>query len=88
MPAQIMRTSWHNMCSFITTYELHRLSCIGQAFGLVYTVQKALNETGATDWLSFNNRKDFRTSIKKKSKLKTGNNIPLYAPHVGMGRPS
>ena len=34
VPTQIVPMSWHNVCSFIATCELHRLSCIGCVFGL------------------------------------------------------
>ena len=37
-PVQIVPTSSHNICSFIATYELRMLSCIGRAFGLVHTM--------------------------------------------------
>ena len=36
--AQIVPTSWHNICSFIATSELRGLSCSAWAFGLVHTV--------------------------------------------------
>lgn len=69
-PAQVVPTSWHNVCSFIATCELRGLSYIGWAFGLIYTVQKAPCETGDTGWYSFNNVKGFMMAIGKKSKLK------------------
>jgi len=68
--AQIVPTSWHNICSFIVTCELCGLTCLARAFGLVHTVQKALKETGDLGWYCFNNRPGFMTAIEKKLKLK------------------
>jgi len=65
--AQVVPMSWHNIFSFIATCELHGLTCIGRAFGLV---QRAPSETGHTRWYSFNNKKGFMTSIENKPKLK------------------
>ena len=70
VPAQVVPTSWHNVCFFIVTCELCGLSYIGHAFGLVHTIQRALSEIGDTGWYSFNNMKSFMTLIEKKSKLK------------------
>ena len=47
-PVQIMCTSWHNICSFMLTYELRGLTCSTRAFGLVYMVQKAPSEAEET----------------------------------------
>lgn len=62
-PSQVMPTSWHNVCSFIATCELHGLSCTCLALGLVHTMQKAPRETRDTGWYSFNNSKGFMTTI-------------------------
>jgi len=64
-PVQVVPTSWHNICSFIATCELHGLTCSARVLGLIYTVQKAPKETGG-----FNNRLGFMTAIEKKSKVK------------------
>ncbi|KAJ8428571.1 LOW QUALITY PROTEIN: hypothetical protein Cgig2_021629 [Carnegiea gigantea] len=69
-PVQIVPTSWHNICSFITTCELHGLTCSARAFGLVHMVQRAPKEIGDLGWYCFNNRSGFMTAIEKKSKLK------------------
>ncbi|KAJ8441270.1 hypothetical protein Cgig2_013685 [Carnegiea gigantea] len=69
-PAQVVPMSWHNVCSFIATCELRGLSCIGWAFRLIHTIQKASSETKDTGWYSFNNRKGFMMAIGKKPKLK------------------
>ena len=37
-PAQIVPTSWHNICSFIATCELCDLTCSAWGFGLVQAV--------------------------------------------------
>ncbi|KAJ8426959.1 hypothetical protein Cgig2_027683 [Carnegiea gigantea] len=57
--AQIVPTSWHNICSFIATYELHRLCCIGCAFAQIRSVQRALSKTGDLGWYCFNNKRKF-----------------------------
>jgi len=62
--------SWHNICSFIATYELRDLTCTTRAFSLVYSVQKAPKETGDLGWYCFNNGLGFMTAIEKKSKVK------------------
>ena len=36
VPAQIVPTSWHNICSFIATCELRGLVCTAGAFSLVH----------------------------------------------------
>ena len=69
-PAQIVPMSWHNICSFIATYELHGLTCLARAFGLVHTVQRAPKETRDLGWYYFNNKPGFITTIEKKLKLK------------------
>ncbi|KAJ8433142.1 hypothetical protein Cgig2_007106 [Carnegiea gigantea] len=69
-PAQVMPTSWHNICSFIATCELRGLTCSAWVFNLVHTVQKAPKETGDLRWCYFNNRPGFITTIEKKSKVK------------------
>jgi len=46
-PAQIVPTSWHNVCFFIATCELRDLTYSARAFSLVHTVQRAPKETGA-----------------------------------------
>ncbi|KAJ8436354.1 hypothetical protein Cgig2_009919 [Carnegiea gigantea] len=66
--AQIMPMSWRNICSFMETCVLHRLACMGRAFGLVHTVYNALSETGDLGWYCFNNKKGFMTAIERKSK--------------------
>jgi len=68
--AQIVPTSWHNICSFIATCELRGLTCSTQAFSLAYTIQKAPKETGSLGWYCFNKRPGFITAIEKKSKVK------------------
>ncbi|KAJ8448735.1 hypothetical protein Cgig2_011356 [Carnegiea gigantea] len=69
-PAQVVPTSWHNICSFIATCELRYLICSAWAFGLVYAVQKAPKEIGDLGSDRFNNRSGFMTAIEKKSKVK------------------
>ena len=49
-PAQIVPTSWHNICSFVATCELRGLTCSARAFSLVHTVQRApLKRPGTWD---------------------------------------
>jgi len=81
-PVQHMLTSWHNVCSFIATYEVCGLSCTSRAFRLVHKVQKAPSETGETGWYNFNNWKGFITAIKKKSKLKNWKYDFLFVHHA------
>jgi len=69
-PTQVLPTSWHNICSFITTCELHDLTCSARAFSLLYTIQRALKESGDLGWYFFNYRSRFMTAIEKKSKVK------------------
>ncbi|KAJ8429239.1 hypothetical protein Cgig2_026275 [Carnegiea gigantea] len=69
-PAQIVPTSWHNICSLIGTCELRGLACSARAFSLVHMVQKAHKETGDLGWYCFNNRPGFMTAIEKTLKLK------------------
>lgn len=69
-PAQIVPTSWHNICSFVATCELRGLACSARAFSLVHTVQKAPKETGDLGWYCFNNRPGYMTTIEKKSKVR------------------
>ena len=69
-PAQIVPTSWHNICSFIATCELRGLTCSTQAFDLVHTIQRAPKETRDLGWYCFNNSQGFMTAIEKKSKVK------------------
>ncbi|KAJ8428264.1 hypothetical protein Cgig2_000326 [Carnegiea gigantea] len=69
-PAKVVFTSWQNICSFITTCELHGLTCTAQVFNLVHTIQRALKETGDLGWHCFNNRQGYMTAIEKKSKVK------------------
>ncbi|KAJ8436373.1 hypothetical protein Cgig2_032194 [Carnegiea gigantea] len=69
-PVQVVPTSWHNICSFITTCELHDLTCTARAFSLVHIVQRAPKETGDLGWYCFNNRPGFMKAIEKKSKVK------------------
>ena len=47
-PMQVVPTSWHNICSFITICELRGLTCMAQAFSLVHIAQRAPKE--ATTW--------------------------------------
>ena len=85
-PTQVMPTSWQNVFSFIVTCELRWLSCIGRAFHLVYTIQKAPSETGDIGWYNFNNRKGFMMTIEKKSKLKNLKYDFLFIHHAtGLG---
>jgi len=44
--AQVVPTSWHNICSSIATCELRNLTCSARAFSLIYTIQRAPKETG------------------------------------------
>ena len=69
-PAQVVPTSWHNICSFIATCELRGLTCSTRAFSLVHIVQKAPKEISELGWYCFNNRPGFMTAIEKKSKVK------------------
>jgi len=69
-PAQVVPTSWHNICSFIATCELHGLTCTARAFSLVHSVQRASKETEDLGWYCFNNRLGFMTAIEKNSKVK------------------
>ncbi|KAJ8434745.1 hypothetical protein Cgig2_001948 [Carnegiea gigantea] len=70
VPAQVVPTSWHNICSFIATCDLRGLTCAARAFGLVHTVQESPKQTGDLGWYYFNNRPGFMTAIEKKSKVK------------------
>jgi len=67
---QVVPTSWHNICSFIVTFELCGLTLTTRAFSLVHLVQRAPKETGDLRWYCFNNRSGFMTAIEKKSKVK------------------
>ncbi|KAJ8438015.1 LOW QUALITY PROTEIN: hypothetical protein Cgig2_029996 [Carnegiea gigantea] len=69
-PTQVVPTSWHNICSFIATCELHSLTYSARVFSLVHAIQRASKETGDLGWYCFNNRQGFMTAIKKKSKVK------------------
>ncbi|KAJ8441091.1 hypothetical protein Cgig2_000352 [Carnegiea gigantea] len=69
-PAQVMPTSWHNICSFIMICDLRGLTCTACAFSLTHTVQKVPKETGHLGWYCFNNRPSFLMAIEKKSKVK------------------
>ncbi|KAJ8420759.1 hypothetical protein Cgig2_030935 [Carnegiea gigantea] len=69
-PAQVVSTSWHNICSFIATCEQRGLTCMARAFSLVHTIQRAPKETGDLGWYYFNNRPGFMTAIEKKLKVK------------------
>ena len=69
-PTQVVPTSWHNICSFITTCELCGLTCTTRAFSLIYTVQRAPKETVDLGWYCFNNRLGFMMAIEKKLKVK------------------
>jgi len=69
-PTQVMPTSWHNVRSFIITFELRGLTCTTRAFTLVYTVQRAPKETGDLGWYCFNKRSGFMTNIEKKLTVK------------------
>jgi len=68
--AQIVPTSWHNICYFIATYELRGLVCTARAFGLVHTIQRAPKETDDLGWYCFDNRPSYMTAIEKKPKVK------------------
>ncbi|KAJ8420401.1 hypothetical protein Cgig2_028073 [Carnegiea gigantea] len=68
-PAQVVPTSWHNICSFIATCELRGLASTARAFSLVHAVQMTHKETGDLGWYCFNNRPECMTAIEKKSKV-------------------
>jgi len=70
VPAQVVPTSWHNICLFIVTCELRGLTCSARAFSLAHTAQKVRKEIGDLGLYCFNNRPGFMTAIKKKSKVK------------------
>ncbi|KAJ8425245.1 hypothetical protein Cgig2_015852 [Carnegiea gigantea] len=78
-PTQIVPTSWHNICSFIIMCELHWLTCLGYAFGLVHMVQRAPSETKDLSWYYSNNRKGYMIAIEKKSKVKNWKYDFLFA---------
>ncbi|KAJ8433872.1 hypothetical protein Cgig2_021255 [Carnegiea gigantea] len=100
-PAQVLPTSWHNICSFITTYELRGFACSARTFSLVHTIQRAPKETKDLGWYCFNNRPGFIAAIEKKSKMKhwkydflfvgetflTGTSVSLLGTPLGNPRP-
>ncbi|KAJ8434783.1 hypothetical protein Cgig2_033733 [Carnegiea gigantea] len=65
---QIVPTFWHNICSFIRTCELRRLTCTGRTFVQVHSVQRAPREAEDLGWYCFDNKKGFLTAIEKNSK--------------------
>jgi len=69
-PVQIVPMLWHNICSFIATYELRRLTYTSRAFAQAHSIQRAPKETGDLGCYCFNNKKGFMTAIEKKSKVK------------------